>query len=188
MRLSHYALALTIVLLAITGYLAWEAQEEAKGARKELELVRKQQAAHEMAMPTKPITVADLPPPPEVPASTAPPLGSNLMPGTPVALPSPASPAAPLTDLQKQLLGMPAFAKVVEAHSDQGFAVISAGKDKQLATGMKFDVRRGNGLVGRVIVGETIEAAEAVVDIDNTVALPGVRIEAGDELILPVRK
>ena len=31
MRLSHYALALTIILLAITGYLAWEAQEEAKG-------------------------------------------------------------------------------------------------------------------------------------------------------------
>ena len=133
MRLSHYALALTIILLAITGYLAWEAQEEAKGARKELELVRKQQAAHEMAVPAKPVTV-------------------------------------------------------VEAHIDQGFAVISAGKDKQLTSGMKFDVRRGNGLVGRVIVGDTIEAAEAVVDIDTTATLPGVRIEAGDELILPIRK
>ena len=189
MRLSYYALALTIILLAITGYLAWEAQEEAKGARKELELVRRQQSAHEMAMPLKPVTVADLPPPPEVPAPTAPPLaGSNLMPGTPATFPSPASPAAPLTELQKQLLGMPVFAKVVEAHSEQGFAVISAGKNKQLATGMKFDVRRGNGLVGRVIVGETIEAAEAVVDIDTTVTLPGVQIEAGDELIVPIRK
>ena len=110
------------------------------------------------------------------------------MPGTPATFPSPASPAAPLTELQKQLLGMPVFAKVVEAHSEQGFAVISAGKNKQLATGMKFDVRRGNGLVGRVIVGETIEAAEAVVDIDTTVTLPGVQIEAGDELIVPIRK
>jgi len=189
MRLSHYALALTIILLAITGYLAWEAQEEAKGARKELELVRKQQAAHEMAMPVKPVTVADLPPPPEVSAPTAPPLaGSNLMPGTPATFPSPPPAAAPLTDLQKQLLGMPAFAKVVEAHIDQGFAVISAGKDKQLASGMKFDVRRGNGLVGRVIVGDSIEASESVVDIDTTVTLPGVRIETGDELILPIRK
>ncbi|WP_397383561.1 hypothetical protein [Prosthecobacter sp.] len=189
MRLSHYALALTIILLAITGYLAWEAQEEAKGARKELELVRRQQAAHEMAMPTKPDTVTALPPPPEVPATSVPPLaGSNLMPGTPATYASPAAAAAPLTDLQKQLLGMPAFAKVIEVHNDQGFAVISAGKDKQLAGGMKFDVRRGNGLVGRVIVGETIEAAEAVVDIDNTASLPGVRIEAGDELILPIRK
>ena len=110
------------------------------------------------------------------------------MPGTPSTFPSPAPAAAPLTDLQKQLLGMPAFAKVVEAHIDQGFAVISAGKDKQLTSGMKFDVRRGNGLVGRVIVGDTIEAAEAVVDIDTTATLPGVRIEAGDELILPIRK
>ncbi len=189
MRLSHYALALTIILLAITGYLAWEAQEEAKGARKELELVRKQQAAHEMAMPQKPSTVAELPPAPPAPLPAAPPLsGSNLMPGTPASLPSPAPAAAPLTDLQKQLMGMPAFAKVIESHDDQGFAVISAGRNKQLASGMKFDVRRGNGLVGRVIVGDTIEAAEAVVDIDTSVTLPGVHIETGDELILPVRK
>ena len=189
MRLSHYALTLTIILLAITGYLAWEAQEEAKGARKELELVRRQQAAHEMAMPAKPDTVATLPPPPEVPATKLPALaGSDLMPGTPATYASPAAAAAPLTDLQKQLLGLPTFAKVLEVHNDQGFAVISAGRDKQLVSGMKFDVRRGNGLVGRVIVGETIEAAEAVVDIDNTASLPGVRIEAGDELIQSIRK
>ncbi|MCF7786702.1 MAG: hypothetical protein K9N47_11310 [Prosthecobacter sp.] len=189
MRLSHYALALTIILLAITGYLAWEAQEEAKGARKELELVRRQQAAHEMAMPSKPDTVTNLPPPPEVQATTLPPLaGSDLMPGTPATYASPAAAAAPLTDLQKQLLGMPAFAKVLEVNNEGGFAVISAGRDKDLASGMKFDVRRGNGLVGRVIVGETIEAAQAVVDVDNTVILPGVHIEAGDELILPIRK
>ena len=192
MRLSHFALALTIILLAITGYLAWEAQGEAKGARKELELVRRQQSAREAAMPMKPTTVASLPPPPEVPASvvpTAPPLaGSALMPGTPVTTPSPAPAAAPLTALQKQLLGMPAVAKVTEIQKDQGFAVISAGKDKQLTKGMKFDVRRGDGLVGRVIVGETIDAAEAVVDVDSSVTLPGVSIEVGDEVILPVRK
>ncbi|MCB1278412.1 hypothetical protein [Prosthecobacter sp.] len=192
MRLSHFALALTVILLAITGYLAWEAQEEARGARRELELVRKQQAAHDSAMPASPSVVASLPPPPEVPDSTVqavPPLaGSTLMPGAPAVTPSPAPAAAPLTALQKQLLGMPAMAKVVEVHKDQGFAVISAGKDKQLTSGMKFDVRRGDGLVGRVIVGETIEAAESVVDIDSTVALPGVSIEAGDELILPIRK
>ena len=189
MRLSDYALALTVILLAITGYLAWEAQEEAKGARKELELVRKQQAAHEMAMPLKPSTVAELPPPPSAPVIAPPPLaGSSLMPGTPSTFPSPPPAAAPLTDLQKQAIGMPMFAKVIEAHNEQGFAVINVGRDKQLASGMKFDVRRGNGLVGRVIVSETIEAVEAVVDIDTAAALPGVRIEAGDELILPIRK
>ncbi len=191
MRLSHFALALTIILLAITGYLAWEAHEEAKGARKELDLVRRQQSARESAMPIKPTTVTSLPPelsaPPLTPAG--PPLaGSAVMPGTPSATLSPVSAAAPLTALQKQLLGMPAVAKVIEVQKDQGFAVINAGKDKQLSTGMKFDVRRGDGLVGRVIVGETIDAAESVVDIDITVSLPGVSIEAGDELILPVRK
>jgi hypothetical protein len=106
------------------------------------------------------------------------------MPGTP----SPAAAPAPLTALQKQLIGMPAVAKILEIHNEQGFAVINAGKDKHLEKGMKFDVRRGDGLVGRVIVGESIDAAESVVDVDNTAALPGVRIEAGDELILPVRK
>lgn len=191
MRLSHFALALTIILLAITGYLAWEAQEEARGARKELELVRRQQSARESAMPTKPITVASLPPElsaPPAPPSVPPLAGSALMPGTPSITPSPAPPAAPLTALQKQLLGMPAVAKVTEVQKDQGFAVISAGKDKQLTPGMKFDVRRGDGLVGRVIVSDTIDATEAVVDIDSTVTLPGVSIEAGDEVILPVRK
>lgn len=184
MRLSHFALALTIILLAVTGYLAWEAQEEARGARRELELVRRQQAAKEAAMPVSPTTVASLPPPP------APPLaGSDQMPSAPRKAPAaPPLPAAPLTALQKQLLGMPAMAKIVEVHNDQGFAVISAGKNKNLEKGMKFDVRRGDGLVGRVAVGETIEADTAVVDIDSAVKLPGVQIETGDELILPVRK
>lgn len=188
MRLSHFALALTIILLAITGYLAWEAQEEARGARRELELVRKQQAARDVATPIRPTTVTSLPPPPEVPSAPAvPPLaGSGLMPGAPATSPAPA--AAPLTALQKQLLGMPAIAKVVVVHKDEGFAVINAGKDKQFAPGMKFDVRRADGLVGRVIVSDSIDPSEAVVDIDSTVSLPGVSIEAGDELILPVRK
>jgi hypothetical protein len=191
MRLSHFALALTIILLAITGYLAWEAQEEAKGARRELELVRKQQAAQESAKPIAPVTVASIPPPPEPAVPEVPPLnGSGLMPGAPAVppAPAPAVSAAPLTALQKQLLGMPAVAKVTEVHAEQGFAVISAGKDKQITSGMKFDVRRKDGLVGRVIVGETIEATESVADIDTTAAIPGVSIEAGDELILPVRK
>ncbi|HBJ88230.1 MAG TPA: hypothetical protein DDZ88_31125 [Verrucomicrobiales bacterium] len=186
MRLSHFALALTIILLAITGYLAWEAQEEAKGARRELELVRRQQAAQDSARPQSPTLVAAIPPVPEgMPATAMPPLaGSGLMPGSP----SPAAAPAPLTALQKQLLGMPAVAKIIESHNDQGFAVIDAGKNKQLEKGMTFDVRRGDGLVGRVIVGDSIDAAEAVVDIDNSAALPGVRIETGDELVLPVRK
>lgn len=192
MRLSHFALALTVILLVITGYLAWEAQEEARGARRELDLVRKQQAARETSRPIAPTTVAAIPPAPTAqPAShSLPPMaGSALIPGVSMTpAPSPAPAAAPLTALQKQLLGMPAVAKVIEVHKDLGFAAIDAGKNKDLEKGMKFDVRRGDGLVGRVIVGESVDPASAVVDIDTSFALPGVSIETGDELILPVRK
>ncbi|MGV3659357.1 MAG: hypothetical protein ACO1TE_04210 [Prosthecobacter sp.] len=191
MRLSHFALALTIILLAITGYLAWEAQEEARGARRELELVRRQQAAKDAAKPIAPSVVAELPPVPEpspaAPVPVTPPLaGSGLMPGTPAVPASPGS--APLTALQKQVLGMPAQAKIIEVQREQGFAVINAGKNKQIEKGMRYDVRRNDGLVGRVIVSDAIDAAEAVVDIDPTAVLPGVSIEVGDELIVPVRK
>ncbi|HEY1053086.1 MAG TPA: hypothetical protein VGE39_25120, partial [Prosthecobacter sp.] len=189
MRLSHFALALTLVLLAVTGYLAWEAQEEARGARKELEMVRKQQAAKDAARPIAPTTVAEIAPleePSPAPAPATPPLaGSGLMPGTP-ATPMTAG-RAPLTALQKQVLGMPAQAKIIDVQKDQGFAVINAGKNNQLEKGMRYDVRRNDGLVGRVIISDAIEATEAVVDIDPTAVLPGVSIEVGDELIVPVR-
>lgn len=188
MRLSHFALALTLILLCITGYLAWEAKDEARGAQRELELVRRQQAARDAAKPIAPTTVLEIPPAPEVPAPVVPvtpPLaGSGLMPGTP----PPSNAAAPLTSLQKQLLGMPAVAKILDVQKDQGFAVIDAGKNKQLQPGMKFDVRRKDSLVGRVIIGDSVDAAESVVDIDLSASLPGVSIEAGDELVLPVRK
>lgn len=190
MRLSHFALALTLILLAVTGYLAWEAQEEARGARRELELVRKQQAAKDAAKPIAPTTVAEIAPlpepPPADPVATTPPLmGSGLMPGTPAG---PTAAQAPLTALQKQVLGMPAQAKIIEVQKEQGFAVINIGKNNQLEKGMRYDVRRQDGLVGRVIVSDSIEAAESVVDIDPTATLPGVSIEVGDELIIPVRK
>jgi hypothetical protein len=197
MRLPHFALALTVTLLVITSYLAWEAQEEARGARREVELVRKQQAAKESAKPIAPTTVAAIPPPPEptalVKAVTVPPTvpsmsGSGLIPGAPVSPDAKAPAAAPLTALQKQLLGLPAVAKVLEVQKDLGFATIDAGKDKGLEKGMQFDVRRGNGLVGRVILGESVDATSAVVDIDTKFNLPGASIEAGDELILPIRK
>ncbi len=190
MRLSHFALALTLILLAVTGYLAWEAQEEARGARRELELVRRQQAAKDAAKPIAPTTVAEIAPLPEAasapPVAVTPPLmGSGLMPGTPEA---PTAAPAPLTALQKQVLGMPALAKVIEVQQDQGFAVVNAGKNQRFEKGSRYDVRRNDGLVGRVIVSDAIEATEAVVDIDPTATLPGVSIEVGDELIVPVRK
>ncbi|HCN75977.1 MAG TPA: hypothetical protein DIT13_02135, partial [Verrucomicrobiales bacterium] len=54
MRLIHFAQALTLILLAITGYLAWEGQQAARGAKRELEHLKKVQAAEEAAKPAGP--------------------------------------------------------------------------------------------------------------------------------------
>lgn len=40
MRLYHFAFGLTVGLLFVTAYLAWQGQQEAQGARKELEFMR----------------------------------------------------------------------------------------------------------------------------------------------------
>ena len=189
MRLSHFALACTIILLGITSYLAWEAQDAARGASVERDLLRRQLEAREAAKPIAPISVAEIPPvAPPVASASAPadvaPLGSGLMPGTP----SPAPAAAPLTAQQKQVLGMIAVAQITEVRRDEGFAVINAGQNKNLQKGTKFDVRRKESVVGRVILTDAIEANEAVVDIDPAYSLRGVQIEVGDELIVPISK
>ena len=174
------------VLVGITGYLAWEGQQEARGQKQELEFMRKQLEAREAAYPKKPASAF-------APISTTPvtvpsaPMTATSKPA-PVTAASPESVQAQLTTLQKQVLGMPLVAKVTQVEKDQGFAVVNAGKNKQFTKGQKFDVRRGDSVVGRVSISEAIEEKEAVADIDPLMRLPGVSIETGDELILPVTK
>jgi hypothetical protein len=186
MKLTHFALGLMTVLVGITGYLAWEGQQEARGQKQELEFMRKQLEAREAAYPKKPASAF-------APMSTEP-VKTATAPTTAISAPAPltststASAPAQLTALQKQVLGMPVVAKIIQVEKDQGFVVVSAGKNKQFAKGQKYDVRRGDSVVGRVSISEAIEEKEAVADIDAAVRLPGVSIEPGDELILPVTK
>ena len=56
MKLTHFALALMTVLVGITGYLAWEGQQAARGQKEELEFMRKQLEAREAAKPSKPVS------------------------------------------------------------------------------------------------------------------------------------
>jgi hypothetical protein len=188
MKLTHFALALLTVLVGITGYLAWEGQQAARGQKEELEFMRKQLEAREAAKPVKPASSF-------APVSTEPVISPTTATSTPAPIAEPATPvmppkvaAAALTALQKQVLGMPAVAKVTQVERDQGFVVVNAGKNKKFVKGQKFDVRRGDGVVGRVSISDVIEDAESVADIDAKVVLPGARIEPGDELILPVTK
>lgn len=178
MKMTHFALAMMAILVCITGYLAWEGQQAAKGQREELEYQRKKIEAMEAAYPKKTRASAF------EPVATTPvtmPADPIVLPGTPTATDS-----APLTSLQKQVLGMPVVARVTSVELTQGFVVINAGKNKKLVQGQAFDVRRSDGVIGRVVISDAIEEAEAVADISVKHSLPGMTIEAGDELILPV--
>ncbi|MFM7605434.1 MAG: hypothetical protein ACKO8Z_09575 [Prosthecobacter sp.] len=175
--------------VGITGYLAWEGQQAARGQKEEIEFMRKQLEAREAAKPVKPASSF-------APVSTEPVISPITATSTPApiaeAAPTPLIqdkvPAAALTALQKQVLGMPTLAVVTQVERNQGFVVVNAGKNKKWIKGQKFDVRRRDGVVGRVTISEVIEETESVADIDSSVSLPGARIEAGDELILPVTK
>lgn len=208
MRLIHFALALTIVLLAITGYLAWEGQQEARGARRELDFLKQQQQAQMAAGAVPAASTQALrtmtPPlpgqiaihtPPATPQSVGGSAGATAGRDTSTAsaAPSgiagslpPAPPVAappPLTLLQKRVLSMPAIGKVKEYQKDAGFVVISAGSQQRVAKGTKFDLRRDNAVVGRITVTDTIEATESVADLDPASVPAGVTVEVGDEVI-----
>ncbi len=206
MRLTHLALGLTLILLGVTGYLAWEGQQEARGARQQLEFIRNQQQAQTDAgavpagalmRPPQPGQIADAPPaqlatapsmlpappkstPPATTLAQPPPGLASLPPASPVlAAPAP----APLTALQKQIVAMPTIAKVKQFEKDAGFVIISAGKSQRISKGTQFDLRRENAIVGRITIGDSIEDEEAVGDLDPGSVPAGVIVQAGDEVI-----
>ena len=129
--------------------------------------------------PAPTVTVAPAPsaslPPPAPAAGTAPAL-------SPVTSADPAAPA-PLTVQQRRLITLPAIARVKESHLNNGFVLIDAGTNKQLSAGMQFDLRRGSAVVGRVTVTSSLEAEEAVADIQPGSIPVGIEPRAGDELV-----
>ena len=210
MRLIHFAQALTLILLGITGYLAWEGQQAARGAKRELEHLKKAQAAEEAA---KPVGVAALPtaPPattitPPAPGTVAPPAanatpanedapglmagglpgGGLTVPKTVVAAESQGINTNTLTALQQRVLAAKPVAKLKAVVREQGFIVVDAGSKAGLAKGRKFEVRRDSSILARVVIADTVEADEAVADLDLASIPAGVTLEVGDEIIEPV--
>jgi hypothetical protein len=211
MRLTHFAFALTFLLLCITGYLAWEGQEAKRGAMNEVALLKKKQEAREMASPN----VSSMMPLPSAPAAsiTPPAPGAIAAPSPPsIAPPSPPSIAATsslpgggltvptsirtaeakgintntLTPLQKQVQDAKPIAKVKTVVKEQGFVIIDAGSKQGIQKGLAFDIRRGDAVLAKVRVTETVEENEAVADLDLASIPAGVSIEPGDEIIQPV--
>jgi hypothetical protein len=88
MQMTHVALTLTIGLLGVTGYLAWEGQQAAKGAREELKFVKERQAAEETAHPSSERSVA-------LPSSATASVSPPVIPTTPTETPPPTPLPAP---------------------------------------------------------------------------------------------
>jgi len=204
MRLTHFALVLTLILLAITAYLAWEGQQAAKGAQEELKFVKKQQAAQEaahpraeslVAMPTAAQATASISPPAPgtIAVQPAPMAGSLPLPGGGLTVPKVVTDAGAagtnpnlMTPMQKEVAAAITVAKVKTVVLDQGFVVIDAGSKQQIAKGMKFDIRRGTAVLAKATVTEAVDEQEAVADLDLASIPTGVTIEPGDEIIHPV--
>jgi hypothetical protein len=212
MRLVHFAYLLTTVLLAVTSYLAWEGQQAARGAKEELDFLKKKQAAKEAATP---MTSAFSPTPtmapaasitPPVPgvlaapakATTTPALAESTaseLPGGGLTIPKSVAEAEAkgintntLTPVQKQVKAAPTIAKIKTIVKDQGFVVLDAGAKQGLKQGQELQVRRDNGVLGKLKVTSTIEENEAVADLDLASIPPGISIEPGDEIIQPVAR
>lgn len=97
--------------------------------------------------------------------------------GVPDAAPS----GRRLTKTQQLVLAQPAIARIAENKDDTGFVVIDRGTRAKLVKGDAFAVRRGTAIIGRVVIGDTIEDDMAVADIKSVVT--GMQLEVGDEII-----
>lgn len=203
MRLVHFAYLLTVLLLAATSYLAWEGQQAARGAKEELDFIKKKQAAANNAAPAPesmiPIpmsaTSSITPPAPGTLAATAPaqttpaatdlPGGGLLVPKTVADAEASGLNTNTLTPAQKQVKAAKSLGKIKTVVKDQGFIILDFGSKQGITKGQQLEVRRDNGVLGRLRVSDTIEENEAVADLDLSSIPAGVSIEPGDEVIQP---
>jgi hypothetical protein len=177
----------------------------------EVALLKKKQEAREVASPN----VSSMMPLPSAPAAsiTPPAPGAIAAPSPPsITAPSPPSIAATsslpgggltvptsirtaeakgintntLTPLQKQVQDAKPIAKVKTVVKEQGFVIIDAGSKQGIQKGLAFDIRRGDAVLAKVRVTETVEENESVADLDLASIPAGVSIEPGDEIIQPV--
>ena len=92
-----------------------------------------------------------------------------------------------LTNVQSLVLNQPSIARVKPNpnskidHAD--FVVLDKGSDVGLKTGDSLAVRRGTAIIGRVIIGDTVERDQCIANIVPEKLVTGMVLEAGDEII-----
>ena len=150
--------------------------------------MRKQLEAREAAKPSKPVSSF-------APVSTEPVISPTTATSTPAPIAEPAAPvmppkvaAAALTALQKQVLGMPAVAQVIQVERDQGFVVVNAGKTKNSPRARSLMWRRATASWAVFPSPMSSKTPSPWPTSTRRSSCPVLRIEPGDELILPVTR
>lgn len=206
------AIILVCTLLGVMGWLVIDARSDARGARNQMEMLRRERGGD--ASPVNPATqtppgvsqqdmiagkeqellnqmarnhgeAGNIPPPlgrPASPAGTA----AGSAPGS-LALPPGMNPAdlappPPVTPRQRMIAAAPVLAKVTEYQKEFGFVVINAGSKRKLEKDMTFAIRRGNAIIGRIKVTEVTDEG-SVADLPVDTVPTGVTIEVGDDVI-----
>ena len=90
-----------------------------------------------------------------------------------------------LTNIQTQIMAQPAIARVENANAaaNEGFVILDRGLNANLAKGDAFAVRRGTAVIGRVVIGETMEETRCVAEVLARHLVQGMVIQKGDEII-----
>jgi hypothetical protein len=87
-----------------------------------------------------------------------------------------------MTKLQQIIAAQPIAAKVKDSRDGIDFVVVDKGSENfGMRTGDSFSVRRGTAIIGRVVIGDTVESDQSIANITKLVA--GMTLQNGDELI-----
>jgi|GEM_PF-5328602 len=92
-----------------------------------------------------------------------------------------------LTNVQSLVLNQPSIARVKPNPNSKieqvDFVVLDKGSDVGLKTGDSLAVRRGTAIIGRVVIGDTVERDQCIANIVPEKLVTGMVLEAGDEII-----
>lgn len=82
-----------------------------------------------------------------------------------------------------QIRAAPMLAKITYVNPEHGIAVMSAGREAGVEPRDEFRVRRGDKIICRVVVGESVEANEAALSPLPGSLAPGEAIRQGDDVV-----
>ncbi len=89
----------------------------------------------------------------------------------------------PFTAVQRKIQAAPAIAEVVEFVPDLGFMELNAGSNRQLEPGQEYAIRRDHYVIGRVVIGQSVDVESCIADLLPGSIPPGFTIQPGDQVV-----